>query len=155
MKKIVLLGRGGSGKSTAAKKLGEIINVPVIELDKVFWQPGLVPLSKGVWTSLQRDLASKDEWIMDGDLGKYDFLSERLKYADAVIILDFPLFTCAMRAFKRSRERLDFWWWLITWRMRELPKIMKSVKQHAPTAELRVIRNQKQLDQFLSEARGG
>ena len=151
MKKIVFLGRGGAGKSTSARRLSETINVPLVELDKVFWQPGLQPLGKEAWITLQRELARKDEWIMDGDLGKYDVLSERLKYADTVIILNFPLFTCAWRAFRRSSERLDFWWWLVTWRRVELPKILKSVEQHAPDAKLIILKNQRQLDQFLSE----
>ncbi len=39
MKRVVILGRGASGKSTLARLLGEITGLPVIELDKVFWQP--------------------------------------------------------------------------------------------------------------------
>src|SRR5688572_1825764 len=98
MEKVVLLGRGGSGKSTAARKIGEIANLPVIELDKHFWQPGLMPLSKERWISKQRELANNDRWIMDGDLGKYDVLSERLRLADTVIILNFSFWTCFLRA---------------------------------------------------------
>jgi adenylate kinase family enzyme len=44
MKRVVILGRGGSGKSTLAVKLGEITGLPVVELDKLFWQPGLEPM---------------------------------------------------------------------------------------------------------------
>ena len=149
MKKIVLLGRGGAGKSTTAGKIGEIASLPVIELDKYFWQPGLKPLSKERWILKQRELAINDRWIMDGDLGKYDVLNERLKLADTIIILNFPFWTCFLRALKRSKERLDFWWWLFTWRFLELPKIMKMVKDYSPTSTVIIIKSQKELDNFL------
>ena len=38
--KIIIIGSGGSGKSTFAKKLGAVIGLPVIHLDNEFWQPG-------------------------------------------------------------------------------------------------------------------
>ncbi len=151
MKKIVLLGRGGAGKSTISRKLGEILNLPVIELDKYFWQPGLVPLIKEKWIVMQKELGSKDSWIMDGDLGKYDVLSERLKLADTIIILNFPFWTCFSRALKRSKERIDFWWWLFTWRLIELPKIMKMIKEYAPTSEIIIFKSQKELDSFIEK----
>jgi adenylate kinase family enzyme len=43
MKRVLILGPGASGKSTLAARLGEITGIPVIELDKFFWQPGLLP----------------------------------------------------------------------------------------------------------------
>src|SRR5437879_1477660 len=46
VQRVVILGRGGAGKSTAARRLGELVGLPIIELDKHFWQPGLAPLSR-------------------------------------------------------------------------------------------------------------
>jgi hypothetical protein len=42
MKRVAIVGREASGKSTVAVRLGEITRLPVVELDKIFWQPGLV-----------------------------------------------------------------------------------------------------------------
>lgn len=152
MKKILILGRGGAGKSTVARKLGEILNIPVIELDKYFWQPGLIPLDNAKWISVQKELANRERWIMDGDLGKYDVLSERLNYADTILVLNFPFWTCFLRALKRSRERLDFWWWLFTWRFIELPKVMNAIKKYAPkNAEIVTLKNQWELDRFITK----
>jgi adenylate kinase family enzyme len=36
MKRVVILGRGASGKTTLARRLGEITDLPVIELDRFF-----------------------------------------------------------------------------------------------------------------------
>ncbi len=41
---------------------------------------------------------------MEGDLGKYDVLSDRLKLSDTVIILNFDFLTCFTRAFKRFKR---------------------------------------------------
>lgn len=35
--RVVLLGRGGAGKSTFARSLSEITGIPAVELDKHFW----------------------------------------------------------------------------------------------------------------------
>jgi tRNA A37 N6-isopentenylltransferase MiaA len=42
MQRVVIIGRGASGKSALAVELAKITGLPVIELDKIFWQPGLV-----------------------------------------------------------------------------------------------------------------
>jgi adenylate kinase family enzyme len=95
---VVILGRGSSGKSTLARRLGEITGLPVIELDKVFWQTGLVATPHDEWAVFQEKLAAADGWIMDGDLGPYDVVEARLRRADTVIFLDFSLGRCAWRA---------------------------------------------------------
>ena len=150
MKRVVVLGRGGSGKSTLAAKLGEITGLPVIELDKSFWQAGLQPLPASEWVKLQRRLMERDSWIMDGDLGQYDAVEVRLREADTIILLDFGLARCAWRALRRGRERSDFWKWLITYRRRSLPLLMGAISKFAPHAKLHLVRNPKKLRSFVA-----
>jgi adenylate kinase family enzyme len=150
VKRVVILGRGGSGKSTLAAKLGEITGLPVIELDKIFWQPGLQALPRDEWVKMQRRLVAQESWIMDGDLGQYDAVEVRLQAADTIILLDFALLRCAWRALRRGRERSDFWRWLIAYRRRSLPVRMQAISKLAPHAELHLIRNPKQLSRFLA-----
>jgi adenylate kinase family enzyme len=150
MKRVIILGRGGSGKSNLASKLGEIAGLPVIELDKIFWQPGLQALPRDEWVKMQRRLVAQESWIMDGDLGQYDAVEVRLQAADTIILLDFALVRCAWRALRRGRERSDFWRWLIAYRRRSLPVLMQAISKFAPHAELHLIRNPKQLSRFLA-----
>jgi hypothetical protein len=70
MKRVVILGPEALGKSTLAVRLGEITGLRVIELDKLFWQPGLVATSRDQWLTIQEHLVEENEWIMDGDLGR-------------------------------------------------------------------------------------
>lgn len=149
MQRVIVLGRGGAGKSTAARRLGELVGLPVIELDKLFWQPGLTPWPKAKWASVQQALAKQPRWIMDGDLGSYDVLPVRLAAADTVLLLDFPLWLCLWRALRRDKERWDFWWWLITWGWLERPKILCILARHQ-TLNLHTLRSPKDLERFLA-----
>jgi adenylate kinase family enzyme len=132
MKRVVILGRGASGKSTLAVRRGDITGLPVIELDKIFWQPGLVATSHDQWRATQEILVAQDAWICDGDLGPYDVLEVRLRAADTVIFLDFSFMRCAWRALRRSRERMDFWLWLINYRRRSRPIVMTAIERQPP-----------------------
>jgi len=105
------------------------------------------------WTRRQQELAAAPRWIMDGDLGPYDAPAARLMRADTVLILDFGLLRCAWRAARRSRERADFWWWLLTWRRRARPTMMHAVAAHAPRATVHVVRTPRELRAFLLTAR--
>ena len=41
MRRVIIVGPGAAGKSTLAVRLAEITGIPVIELDTLFWRPGL------------------------------------------------------------------------------------------------------------------
>src|ERR1700684_251539 len=147
MKRVVILGRGASGKSTLARRLGEITGLPVIDLDKVFWQAGLLATPRDKWVGLQEKLGTEDGWIMDGDLGPYDAVEVRLRAADTIIFLDFSLIRYAWRAIRRSRERADFWRWLFAYRYQSRPNLRSAIAKHAPNAVLYVFRSPKALAQ--------
>ena len=150
MKRVVILGRGGSGKSTLAVKLGEITGLPVVELDKLFWRPGLEPMPRAEWVKKQQTLVEQEQWIMDGDLGQYDAVEIRLSAADTIILLDFALVRCAWRALRRGRERIEFWQWLVVYRKQSLPVLMQAISKFAPDAELHLIRNPTELRLFIT-----
>jgi|HubBroStandDraft_4_1064222.scaffolds.fasta_scaffold00199_17 adenylate kinase family enzyme len=151
MKRVAIIGRGASGKSTLAVRLGEITGLPVVELDKVFWQPGLVATPRDHWIAIQERLVAEEEWIMDGDLGLYDVVEIRLRSADTILFLDFSLLRCVWRAIQRSRERLDFWRWLLAYRWQGRPVLMEAIAKHAVHADLHVFRNPAALRRFVAE----
>jgi adenylate kinase family enzyme len=154
VRKVVILGPGGAGKSVFAKKLGEAIDIPVIELDSLFWQPGLVPTPKDRWAEMQRQLVQHEAWILDGDLGPYDVVEPRLRAADTAIVLDFGVLRCAWRSLHRSRERLDFWKWLWSWHRRYRPVLMQAIAVQAASAHVRVLSNPGDVQNFLDELSG-
>src|ERR1700691_3543 len=149
MKRVVIFGRAAAGKSSLARTLGEITGLPVIELDKIFWQSGLQALPRDNWTAIQNRLIQSSCWIMDGDLGPYDVIDCRIQAADTIIFLYFPLVTCAWRAIRRSRERADFWQWLIAYRRKYRTTLMQAFATRAPAAPLHQLRTPTAVDQFI------
>lgn len=93
--RIMIIGSGGAGKSTLARRLGEITGLPVIHLDAEYWQPGWVETPKDEWKCKVEVLASGDCWIIDGNYS--GTLPVRLLKADMVIFLDYPRLVCLWR----------------------------------------------------------
>ena len=150
VKRVLIIGRGASGKSTLALCLGELTGLPVIELDKIFWKTGLAPTPREQWIVIQQKLVAADRWIIDGDLGPYDVIEVRLRAADTIIFLDFSLVRCAWRAMRRSHERYDFWSWLLAYRYRSRPLLRAAIAKYAANAELHVFHNPRSLQRFVA-----
>ncbi|MEE1035628.1 MAG: DNA topology modulation protein [Oscillospiraceae bacterium] len=99
MERIVIIGCGGAGKSTLARQLGEKLDIPVVHLDKLFWRPGWVQVSKEEFDKLHREALAREKWIMDGNFDRT--MAERITRSDTVIYLDFSRFACLMGVLKR------------------------------------------------------
>ena len=100
MKKVIVIGSGGAGKSTFSRRLGEATGLPVIHLDAHFWRPNWDPTPKDEWKAKVEELVKGDSWIIDGNFGSTREL--RMRAADTIIMLDFPRSVCLYRAIKRA-----------------------------------------------------
>jgi adenylate kinase family enzyme len=155
VERVVVVGRGGAGKSVISRQIGSLIDAPVIELDALFWRdPDLRPLPPAEWIRRQEELIrDRPRWVADGDLGPYDVLSVRLRAADAVVMLDYSLPRCAWRALRRSSEGVDFWRWVVTYRRRWKPRVLAEVARCAPRAELHILRSTRDAAELLRSLR--
>lgn len=98
-KRIIVIGSPGSGKSTFSRKLAEIIGIPLIHLDKEFWNYGWVETPREEWVKKQGSYISDDEWIIDGNYG--GTLDIRIEKADTIICFRLSRVVCILRYFKR------------------------------------------------------
>jgi len=80
MKRVLVIGPGGAGKSTFARQLGEALNIRVNHLDVAYWRSGWSKPSEDEWVQKVNELVSDDEWILDGNFG--GTLELRLKHCD-------------------------------------------------------------------------
>lgn len=151
MQRVVIFGRGGSGKTTLSYQLGLSTGLPVIELDKLYWNKDLVVLSEEEWINRQSQIVDGDEWILDGDLGPYDATRPRLERSDTVVILDTHVIRCLARALRRGTRRRDFWVWVLTWSRVHRPRIVKEVRQYAPTASLVILKSPRAASRWLKQ----
>lgn len=80
MKRVLVVGCSGAGKSTVAKQLAEITGLPLIHLDRHYWLPGWEEPSRDAWRVIVESLSAQPEWIMDGTYS--GTLQQRLARAD-------------------------------------------------------------------------
>lgn len=99
MKRILVIGCPGAGKSTLSMELSKRLKLPLYHLDKLFWLPGWVSVQRDVFDKTIRDILNQETWIIDGNYSRT--LLTRATYADTILYLDFPPHLCLYRAVKR------------------------------------------------------
>jgi adenylate kinase family enzyme len=138
MRRVVILGCSGAGKSTFANALGQRTGLPVIHLDALFWQPG--------WKEPEPGAIAGDAWITDGNYVSrtYDL---RLPRADMVIFVHQPRWLCIFRILWRwlsnfggarpdlapgCPENFDWPFFLWTWRFerQSQPRIIAEAERY-------------------------
>lgn len=163
MKRIIIIGCGGAGKSTLARQLGEKLGLPVVHLDKLFWKPGWVQVSLEEFDDLHRMELAKDRWIMDGNFNRT--MPERIARCDTIIYLDFSRFACLRGVLKRvlttygtvrpdmgegCPERIDWeflkWVWNFNKNKRQRYYQLLNEVTHAETI---VLKNRRAVMRFL------
>lgn len=100
MRRILIVGCPGAGKSTVARQLAEITGLPVIHLDRHYWLPNWTRPDNSSWRRTTESLASQPAWIMGGNYS--GTLEQRLRSADTLIHLDYPTWLCVWRVIKRT-----------------------------------------------------
>lgn len=167
MKKILVIGSGGAGKSTFARRLSEILNLEVIHLDSLYWQRGWVEMPKPEWKQLVQELVNRDSWIMDGNYS--GTLELRLQACDTVIFLDLPPHVCLWRIFKRlvryhnqrrpdmaegCPEQLSFAFigWVWNYRRRSRPKVVRLLEAYSQDREIIWLRSNTEVENFFATA---
>lgn len=100
MNRVLIAGCPGSGKSRAARRLGDLTGLPVIHLDSHYWLPGWQRPTKEAWRATIQELIARPRWIMDGNYAST--LDLRLAAADTLIYLDFSTLICATRVARRT-----------------------------------------------------
>ena len=166
MERVIIIGCGGAGKSTLARKLGEKTGLPVVHLDKIYWSPGnWKHLEKDEFDALLAKELEKSSWILDGNFDRT--MEQRLERCDTVIYLDYNRITCFFGWLKRvitnwGRAREDMapgcneWFdpWFVKWlwnfnrqnRSRYLG-ILDKQKDKA----VYIFRNRRQAQKFLDK----
>lgn len=101
LRRVAVVGSGGAGKSTFSVRLGALVGLPVVHLDRHYWGPGWTPTPADPWRRTVAELAAADRWIIDGNYSATVDL--RLERADTVVILAYSRWRCLFGVLRR-------WW---------------------------------------------
>ena len=168
MKRIVIIGSGGAGKSTLARQMGDILGVEVIHLDGLYWKPGWVNTPSDQWRTIVEGLLARESWVMDGNYS--GTLDIRIPAADTIVYLDFATAVCVWRIFRRliqyrHRQRpdmppdcpekvgWDFFLWVTCFRRQRRSKILRLIDEHSDGKRVVILRTPREAQQFLDELR--
>ena len=100
MRRIVVFGASGSGKTTLARWLSAQLDLPLTDLDDVFWRPGWTESPVSEFRDAVNALTSGDRWVIAGNYSKSrDLLWPR---ADTLIWLDLPMLQVLWRTTLRA-----------------------------------------------------
>lgn len=109
MKKVIVIGCPGSGKSTFSRALHKITDIPLYHLDMIYWNADKTTVDKSVFLEKLSEIFWDDEWIIDGNYGST--MELRLKECDTAIFLDYAVEVCldGIRE-RRGTARSDMPW---------------------------------------------
>jgi adenylate kinase family enzyme len=100
MRRIMIVGQPGAGKSTLAARLGARTGLPAIHIDQIHWQAGWVERSQAEKTRLCREAEQRSRWVFEG--GHSATWPTRLARADMLVWLDLPVVLRLWRVIRRA-----------------------------------------------------
>src|SRR4051794_175555 len=103
-RRIAVIGMTASGKSTIARHLARLLDVPHVELDGIIHGPNWVDLSDTEFYARTAEALGGDGWVVDGNYGAVRELT--VGQADTVVWLDYPMIVPLWRVFPRTLRRI-------------------------------------------------
>ena len=164
-----MIGSGGAGKSTFARRLGERLGLPVIHLDRAYWRSGWVEPPKDEWRRQVEGLCAGESWVMDGNYS--GTLDVRLEACDTVVLLDLPRTVCVRRVIRRAlkyrggnrpdmgegcpeqlnKDFLVFLLWVWNYPRRSLPKVLARLEELSGSKRIYRLRSSAEAEEFLAK----
>ena len=180
MRRVSVVGSTGTGKTTYARRLAEILDVPHTELDAIVWQPSWTPLPPDEFRARVAERIADPGWVVDGNYGGAEVRPMVWSLADTIIWLDFSLPVIYRRLLIRTLDRVRdgrelwpgtgnretirnaffsreslFWWALKSyWRRKRSYTALFARPEYAHATRLR-FRTPAEADRWLDAQRAG
>lgn len=159
MKKIIVIGSPGAGKSTFARKVRDVTGIQLYYLDILWHKPDQTNISKEEFDLRLKEIMKKESWILDGNYQRT--LELRLRECDTVFLMDFPLDVCLLGAMSRiGKKREDLPWvesefdeefqqWIIDFSKSQLPEIYKLLEKYRDNKDIVIFKSRKEADDWV------
>lgn len=164
MKKIIVIGCPGSGKTTFAEKLNKCTGLPLYYLDAIWHKPDRTHISREEFDERITEIFSLHEWIIDGNYKRT--IEARLKQCDTVFLFDLPTEVCIQGATERiGKGRYDLPWieteldpefeeFIKEFPEKTLPYIYELIEKYKAEKQVVIFKSRKDADEYLTYLRG-
>lgn len=159
MKKAIVIGSPGAGKSTFARNLRDITGLPLYYLDRIWHLPDRTTVTRAEFDASLAEILERSEWIIDGNYSRT--LEVRIRACDTVFLLDYPLDVCLDGIRERvgkkreempwTEEELDeeFFEYVKAFPEDQMPEIYRLLEMYKGGRQIHVFRSRKEADAFL------
>lgn len=159
MKKVIVIGSPGSGKSTFARKLRDKTGLPLYYLDMIWHKPDKTNVSREEFDERLGEILSGESYIIDGNYSRT--LERRFEACDTVFFMDIPVEEClkgAAERIRKKREELpwletefspEFREWILTFPKRSLPDIIALIEKYKNEKEIIIFKTRAEADGYI------
>ncbi len=160
MKKIIVIGCPGSGKTTFSEKLNKSTGIPLFYLDAIWHKPDKTHISRDDFDRRISEIFLMPEWIIDGNYNRT--IEMRLKECDTVFLFDLPTEVCLQGAKDRiGKGRYDLPWiekemnsefeqFIRDFQRTSLPKIYDLIEKYKDKKHIVIFKSRKDADEFIN-----
>lgn len=160
MRKIIVIGSPGAGKSTFSRQLRDITDLPLYYLDMINHKADKTTIEREEFDRQLSEILSADNWIIDGNYQRT--IEMRLEKCDTVFLLDFPLDVCLSGAASRvGKKREDMPWveeeldedfrqWIVDFPNEKLPEIYQMLDKYSGK-NIVIFKSRQEADEYLQK----
>lgn len=160
MKKVIVIGCPGSGKTTFAEKLNKCTGLPLYYLDAIWHKPDKTHISRDEFDERIRDIFNTSEWIIDGNYNRT--IEMRLQQCDTVFLFDLPTDVCLQGAKERlGKGRYDLPWiekesdpefegFIKEFAEKSLPKIYSLIEKYKAEKDIVIFKSREEADDYIN-----
>lgn len=161
MKKAIVIGCPGSGKTTFAEKLQKKTGLQLFYLDAIWHKPDRTHIPREEFDARLAEIFALEEWIIDGNYSRT--VEMRLKACDTVFLFDLPTEVCLQGATDRlGKERYDMPWIdtemdpkfkeeIERFKEETLPTIYELLEKYKQGKEIIIFTTRQQAEEYLSK----
>ena len=161
MKRVLVIGCPGSGKSTFARKLQQKTKLPLYYLDMLWHKSDKTNVTREEFDESLAEILNRDEWIIDGNYSRT--MDARLQKCDTVFLFDLPTEVCISGVEARiGTKREDMPWveqefdpefkqFILDFKTERLPRLYELLNAN-PDKKIHIFKSRISADEFIANA---